>query len=366
MSSVVMAEDQSLLQGADPAAGLPYLAAVLEPHQGKLNVYPKQFDPPFEERTIPDASQNPFVDYPSLEDFYVPYDEPGYVDRSVEYLVESREKLSDALENMGRRMDAYFAGEKFQTYNNDSYAILRLGGKWYEGAEFDPDFNVKFRLDMPGTKERYRLVLQYGDDNDRSLEERNRPSEAASTSDQNSLFAGLLRTLDGGTGEWETKLSAGVKVKAPPDPFVRSTGLRQFKLSPDWNLQLRGQAEWFNSDGFHGDVDIILDNLVAENFLFRSNTLLDWREELDTLEFGQVFSLYQQLPGTRAIEYQLGAFGTGYDYSEVDIVYLSAAYRSQPYKDWLYLSVIPEVAFPREENFHQTFSITVLLEVHFR
>ena len=83
-----MAEDQSLLQGADPAAGLPYLAAVLEPHQGKLNVYPKQFDPPFEERTIPDASQNPFVDYPSLEDFYVPYDEPGYVDRSVEYLVE--------------------------------------------------------------------------------------------------------------------------------------------------------------------------------------------------------------------------------------------------------------------------------------
>lgn len=307
---------------------------------------------------------DPFHDYPESDDTYVPYQEPGYVD----YLIDQRNRWSEVLETMGRRLDHYLSGERFQIEENDSYAILRAGGRLQVDGPIDPDFDLKFRVDLPGTKKRYRVVLQYDDDNTRSLEERSRASESVTPTsrEQKSLFAGLFRDRADAEGKWETKFTGGVKVKFPPDPFVRASGVRYLDIASDWNMQIRGQAEWFNSTGFHGDVDFILDTLVLDDRLFRSMTLLDWREELDTLEYGQIFSLFKTLSVRDSMEYQLGAFGTGFDYAQLNVVYLNAIYRSILYKDWFYMTLIPELSFPREEDFKETFALTVSFEVHFR
>ena len=74
------------------------------------------------------ASQDgdPFHDYPELGDYYVPWIEPSYMDQGVNYLLDSRSKISSAVSLMGERMDAYFAGEQYWDDDNNTYLRLRL------------------------------------------------------------------------------------------------------------------------------------------------------------------------------------------------------------------------------------------------
>jgi len=313
-----------------------------------------------------DISADPFHDYPSLKDYYVPRLRPGYLDQGVQYLLDSRESVSSAVSVMGERMDAYFAGENYQMDENDTYLRVRVAEKWIETGRFEPELDYKFRLDLPGTKKRYRLVLLYTEDNEQGLEERNRPSETAVPSNDQSLFAGLLRTLSDESGQWETKLSGGIKVKLPPDPFLRASGKRLVPIGKEWELVLHSTAEWFNSSGFHADADVVLERLLTQNYLFRMTTLVDWRDENDTLEFGQTFKIFNDLSERDAIVYQLGVFGTSFSHPSIDTYYISADYRRRLYKDWLYMNVIPELAFPREESFSGVASITLSFEVYFR
>lgn len=313
-----------------------------------------------------DVTVDPFLDYPSLGDLYVPYRRPGYVERGVNYLLDSRESVSSAVVIMGSKMDRYFAGEKYLDVENDTYLRLRIAEKWLEAGRLQPEFDYKFRLDLPGTKERYRLVLLFDEDNEQGLEERNRPSAAAVPTNDQSLFAGLLRTITDEGGEWETKLSAGIKVRLPPDPFARVAAKRFVPLNEDWTFEVRSSMEWFHSSGFHGNLDFEFERLLADDYLFRATTLFDWREELDTLEFGQTFQIFHDLSERDAIVYQVGTFGTSLTYPRINTYYISADYRRRLYKDWFYMNIIPEQAFPREEEFDGVSSITLSFEIYFR
>lgn len=345
-----------------PVAALP-LAAYQPPSTENDLPDAQEVVPPVED---PEQQLDPFHDYPKLEDIYVPRLKPSYMDQGVDYLLDSRSRISSAVSIMGERMDAYFSGEQYWEADNDTYLRLRVSQKWIEGGKFEPELDYKFRLDLPGTKKRYRLVLTYQEDNEQSLEQRELSSQKAGPPSDQSLFAGLLRTISDESGNWESKLSAGIKVKLPPDPFVRASGKRFVDLGEYWEFELSSYVEWFNSSGVHGATDFIFNRIVAERFLFQSATLFDWREENDTLEFGQRFSLYQDISPVEAISYNVGAFGTSYSHSKINTYYISADYRRDLYKDWLYMNLVPELSFPREEGFAGVASITLSFEIFFR
>lgn len=309
---------------------------------------------------------NPFTNYPRLSDVYYPAPDPSYLDRSVEYFLDSQKQVSSAVRQMGIGMDQYFAGDSYRAIENESYLRLRVANRWGEGGEFEPEFDYKFRLDLPATKQRYRLVLSYRDDTDRSLEDRTRPSEVAEPQGEQSFFAGLVKTLASESGRWEGKVSGGVKVRLPPDPYIRVSGKRFIDVGSEWNAYVGSGVDWFHSKGYHWDGDLVFERVVFHDLLFRSLSVLDWRQSEDTLEFGQTLSLYQVLSDRDALEYQLGVFGTSLSHSRTNIYYLSANYRRDLYKSWLYMEVIPELAFPREFDFTGRASVTISFEVFFR
>lgn len=337
-----------------------YQLEPISPETGSITEKLKLFDPD------PLASPNPFTDYPSMADRYYPGPTKTYMQRSVDYLLDSHLELSDAVKIMGDRMDDYFAGDQYAGEQNKSYVKLRGANRWIEGGRLEPEFDYKFRLDLPATKRRYKLVLAYAEDNERSLEDKNRPSEEAIPQGEQAFYAGMVKSLVSESGRWETKVGGGIKVKIPPDPFVRMQGKRYFDLGDTWNSHFKSGIEWFNSDGFRWEADQIFERLVVGDLLLRLTSSLDWREELDTLEFGQRFSLYQALSEVEAIEYELGAFGASRSHSQINTYYISASYRRDLYKNLLYIQVIPEWAFLREKKFSGEASITLSLELFFR
>jgi len=309
---------------------------------------------------------DPFQDYPHLQDQYRPWEGPGYFGRGVDYLLNSRREISAAVVNMGERMDKYFAGQRYAVDENNTYMRVRVSEQWIESARFNPELDLKFRLDLPGTKERYRVILAYDDDNEQTLQERQRPSQTAARPTNQSLFAGMLRTLVDESGRWERKFGAGVKVKFPPDPFVRATTRRRVSLADEWEFTNNSAAEWFYSSGFHLGTEFVFERLLTPFWLFRASTPFDWRREEDTLEYGQKFSLFQDLGAREAIAYEVGLFGTGFSNSQTDVYYFSVDYRRDLYRDWWFINVVPEVAFERENDFSGVSSLTVSFEVFFK
>ena len=313
------------------------------------------------------ALDHPFLDYPELGDFYYPPAKKGYFGKSIDYLENSRDSIGNAVARFGKGMDDYFAGEKFDHFDNQSYLSVRLTERWAEAGKLEPEFKASFRLDMPGTEERYRVILEYDDDSDdESLQERSRPSEAVLAGEDRSLLAGLVKNLANEGDKWQRKLSGGVRVRLRPLLFVRYKAEREIDVGDVWNLNLYGKAQWRSTEGIHNEFDIVFDRLVWGGRLLQYKTLFDWRSEKRTTEMGQQLSLSRKLSQTKLIQYQLGIFSSGFKDTEVDIYYASIQYRSQAYEDWLFLKVIPELAFREENDFSGEASITVAVEILFR
>ena len=131
-------------------------------------------------------------------------------------------------------------------------------------------------------------------------------------------------------------------------------------------MEFCGRAEWRNSEGVSGEFDIIFDRIIVGGLLFRARSAFDWREDADTLQLGQIFSIYQSFGEQEKIEYQAGIFGNSLSNTKVNTYYLSAIYRKLAYKDWLYINIIPEWAFERSTEFNDIASITAGVEIYFQ
>ncbi|HVK99833.1 MAG TPA: hypothetical protein VM553_08475 [Dongiaceae bacterium] len=301
--------------------------------------------------------------------------EPGYMDRSFDYLLKQHKSISTRVEVMARSIDRYLGGDMAMAEENETFMKLQLAERWIEGGKWEPDNDLKFRLDLPATKRRYRLVLTYRPDFDNeSLEERTLPSNRVQAVEEDkSLFAGIASTMKNEAENWEGRVQGGIKVHWPLDPFVRFNTKREIELGERWNLNIRSGAAWFAEDGFNANNSFTFDHSLGSNLLFRSTSSVQWREEEDTLEMGQVLDLFHTLDERRLLDYQVGVLGTSFSNPHVNIYYMSLIYRQDLYRHWLYLNVVPQYAFLREEdlgtrnddNFDEELSLLVGIEVFF-
>lgn len=293
-------------------------------------------------------------------------DEPGYFDRSLNYLEEQHLNWSSRVDFLARKIDGYFAGDQALWEQNESYVRVKVQEQWIEGGQWEPDNDLKFRLDLPATKDRYRLVIDYRNDETESLEDQTLPSAAAQNNGEDkSFFAGIAGTARDESKRWETKSAAGVKLHIPPDPFVRFDSRRRFALADTWDATFRVGAGWLHSKGFSAHNSYTLDHDLSSNRLFRSTSKLQWLEEEDTLEFAQVLDVFRFLDDRRLLDYQLGALGTSGSNPQINKYYFSTIYRQDLYRQSLYLNLIPEVAYPRERGFEAVVSLTLGFELFF-
>ncbi len=291
----------------------------------------------------------------------------GYVDRGVNYLLQQHLNISSRVDVMGRAIDQYLAGDRALAEDNETYMRVRLAETWIEGGKWAPDNDLKFRLDLPATKRRYRFVVSYRpDDEDETLEERILPGTVAQPDRGNeSFFAGAVRTMKDEALHWEGKAQIGVKARMPLDPFARFNSRREWSLNDNWAMTVRNAGAWFNSSGYRTEHALAFDRILTPVSLFRTTTNLQWREEEDTLEFAQVLDVFHTLDTRRLLDYQFGVIGNSWSSSRVNNYYVSVIYRQDLYRQWLYLNLVPQLAYPREEDFDDVMSFTVGIEVFF-
>lgn len=294
-------------------------------------------------------------------------DEPlPYWKKSAYWLEDSRNNWSERVDWLARGMDRFFAGKETLDFSNKSYMRLRAGGSWVEGGQYLDDSDIKFRLHLPATEKRFSIIIESESENKETLEDKARPSVSQDNNFDNSRVTAALEFARTQAKLWKTRTLLGVKAQIPGDIFLKFSAKRRWELNDEWTMPYKFKIAHYVVDGLEVETSLAFERPLEHELFFSATTGFEWSEEDDVTHGAQIFSLKKRLDEKSGVNYSLGILGKDAAKPRMTSYFLSAHYRALLYKDWLYWNVIPEVNFPREDDFASEFSLTVRFEVFFQ
>ena len=293
-------------------------------------------------------------------------DLPDWAEERVEPF---RANVGNWVDNTSRNIDAFFGGGESATVNNESY--LRLGQEidWMEGDGTSGDISVRYRIDLPTTEERLRLVIESDpEESQGTLTDQGSGRLYNDQRDRSTSTFGLdwLESRDK-RENWSNRIGAGIRLRMPLDPYVRFTSERLWDIGDGpWQLESFNRVSWFNNDGCSARTTWDMGRPLSENRHLRFITTVQWREEEDTLEYSEVAELNQRLNDRSAMRYSAIAIGESASNPRMTNYYLQTRYRRDLHKGILFGDVIPELHFQREDSYDPRWAMTVRLEMYFQ
>lgn len=277
--------------------------------------------------------------------------------------------LTEWVETNSRSIDGFFGSTDALTVRNDSYLRIKYETELFEGRSSNNELGSSFRLDLPTTEKRLRLIIE----NEPTEERGTLVSQEMSLSDINEKkLSGFLIGIKGLSSRdkqkyWNVQIGTGVKLGPWPDPYVRITTQRLWDFSTNpWQLHSDNRVSWFNEDGYSVRSRWDLGRPFNGDWHFRLLSNLQWREEVDTLEFSQAVEFNHRLNRRSVVRYSGVVLGESISNPVVENSYLELRYRRDIHKGFTFFDIAPSLHFPREEAREPHWALNLSLEVYFR
>lgn len=297
-------------------------------------------------------SENYDIDY-----ILTPYEEDFF-----NFLDTPHEIISEGVESMAQGMDLFFADEKVYTETTSSYARLSTQINFSHGGESSMTGDLSLKVDLKKTKKKLKLLLE--SDTDRDLQTGTDQSKLPSRQKETVSFYAALQKEISRRNDWHTRVSLGIKLRIPLDPFLRIRAYKNFSLD-NWKIRFTETLFWFNSKGAGASSLLELDHSLTKNLLFRSRTSELWTDFLDYHEVEQTFTLYHELSDRRAVSYNIGSYSISHPKTHLERYYTSIGYRQRIHRDWLFIEVSPALTYTRDNKFKPERSLVLKLEMVF-
>ncbi|EHJ91590.1 hypothetical protein KUC_3141 [Vreelandella boliviensis LC1] len=280
-----------------------------------------------------------------------------------------RESVGNWVDSTSRSIDGFFGTEDHMQVNNESY--LRLGQEidWMEGDGTRSDTSLRYRIDLPTSEDRLRLIIESDpEESQGTLEEQGSGRLANDQRDRRTSTLGLawLESRDK-RENWSNRVGAGVRLRLPLDPYVRFTSERLWQLGEGpWQLESHNRVSWFNNEGYSARTRWDVGRPLSERRHLRFITNVQWREEEDKLEFSEIAEINHRINRRSALRYSAIAIGESASNPRMTNYYLQTRYRRDIHKGILFADVIPELHFQRDVSYDPRWAMTLRLEMYFQ
>lgn len=277
--------------------------------------------------------------------------------------------LTEWVETNSRSIDSFFGSTDALTVKNDSYLRIKYETELFEGRTSDNELGASFRLDLPTTEKRLRLIIE-----NESVENRgtlvNQEMSLSNNNDKrlNGFLIGIKRLSSRDKQRyWNVQLGAGVKLGLRPDPYVRATTQRLWDFSSNpWQLHSDNRISWFNEEGYLARTRWDLGRPFNGDWHFRLLSNVQWREEVDTLEYSQTVEFNHRLNRRSVVRYSGVVLGESASNPAIEDSYVEWRYRRDIHKGFTFFDIAPSLHFPREEGREPRWALNLSLEVYFR
>lgn len=249
--------------------------------------------------------------------------------------------------------DGFFGNRRYDQDTGNTFGRITVGGYWDQLNGWDQTLRFRANFALPAVRKRGSITIGRGDEED-LIEERDdpatRPVATNPTDNDVSTFVGFnfdkLRRLSKALG-----LNVGVKLRVPPEPYVKLKYLRVWQLSERNLIRLRPVVYWRSEEGYGSTLSVDFDRVLSNSVLFRWSNYgnVSQDEEVEGVNWGSTFYLFQALSNKRAVTYSI--FARGETKAEVPFqnVGFEVRYRKQVFRDWLFMETGGGVSWPRYE-----------------
>ena len=248
--------------------------------------------------------------------------------------------------------DRFFGDERMVvTERPEAYLRWKTELRWDEEEHYSFRSSVRASLRLPRLKKRWHLVFtseSRGDPNAIIPEDPGNPglnpaSQVRTSSTE--LIYDIFRTprsvLDAGVG---------VRVKIPPNAFVRTRFQHARPLALDTLGRLTVTAYWDAQDGPGESNQVDLERWLAPPTLLRWSNSFTIEENGYGWAWGTDLSLLHKLSPKSAITFSGGASGSTEPAWIAQNYRVLARYRRNVWRKWLFLEGEPDIHWPRKED----------------
>lgn len=351
-----------------PAKFLAVLMVMLPASTVALAEQPPTSNPASEVVVSEAAAPEAIVSETAAED---PPSETGWAMASLYWLEEQRDYLSTKVTHSATALDSYLARDAFDSsVINASYVRINIGQEFSTGDDNDLGASVKLRLDVPNSKQRLRLFFDSDPDDLASINDRRRDNNRTERDNSDGSVAGIeLRSK--AVSRWHNSARLGARVGSPVDLYARVQTKRLIELPGIWQSRFIQSASYFDRDdeedesGWLTNTRYDIYRPVGDKDIFRVSNEAQFLNNSARWEFFHGYSYYHNFNSVHSLEYSLALTANNQPNPRVDNYWARLQWRSRLYKDWLYGKVTPELSFPRERDFKDTWSLLLELEIFF-
>jgi len=248
--------------------------------------------------------------------------------------------------------DRFFGDERMKVTERPESLLRWMNDlRWDEEERFTFRSTLRASLRLPRLKNRWHLVISgetRGDPNAVTPEDPGNPGLDVGSrvrTGSTELVYDILRTPRS-----TIDVGAGVRVKIPPDAFVRTRFQHARPVARSTLGRFTGTAYWDARDGFGESNQVDFERRLATPTLLRWSNSLTITGKSNGWTWGTELSLLQKLSPKSAITFAGGVSGSTRPAWIAQNYRVLARYRRNVWRKWLFLEGEPDIHWPRKED----------------
>ncbi|MYM63898.1 hypothetical protein [Pseudomaricurvus sp. HS19] len=289
----------------------------------------------------------------------------SWVTGTLSWLERQQATLSRGVSGASSGLDQYIARDSFDSdLVSKSYVQIRFNHEISSGRPNETRGTIKTRLDLPNSKNKLSVFLDSDPDELDSIDDRQRNVTGDTVDNRDEDMVAGLSLLNKVQEQWDSDLRFGVRVRWPLDPYSKASISRSDQLSEQWRSRLKFSGSYFDSRGWRADSRWDVYMPLDKRDTFRIINEAQFIDADNEWEFYHGYSFYRRFTKS-SLEYRFSVSGSSEPNPRVTGYGFRMPWRRKLNRDWLYFKVTPEVTFPRDRGFSDTWAIYFGLEVFF-
>ncbi len=273
--------------------------------------------------------------------------------------------ITDQFVDLNEALDRLLSNKRSENPGlNQGYLVLKIDSEFGEGGETESSVRLRAKVDLPHSKERFKLIFESDPEDDYSLRENER---SGSVGDENlpsdRAIAGLEYVKKGKKYEWQPSIDVGTRLNFPVDLFTRVRLRKRTLLSESWELKTKLELPYFAREGAKPSLRLSLLHPINEMFSFKSISRYKYTRKQSLHEAYQSIQLNQLVNEKVVIEYKIGALGDNQTAERIEEYFVQIAYKKRIYRDWMFFTIAPAISYQNERDWSSYFSLAFQLQV---
>ena len=287
-------------------------------------------------------------------------------DRAVTSAIKSHEAIGTSYRWLTRNIDNYFADDANEGLTDESYLRLELKSTLRKSGEVSDDVRLKAKVDLPGTKQRLKLVFDSENKEDTNQQTRIRPVSTGQRIERDNSVAGLEYVNEKDPFKWRMSTGAGARLRSTLIPYARVKWKKRTAIGDSWHADFTQAIRYFDDKGLSEYTQMEFVRPISSTLILRQFNELEYRDRENRFDFASTINLTQSISDSAGIEYRMGGFGNSKVRREVSSYFIGTTYSKRLTRESVFLTVSPELSFARDKNWNTDPSLTFQLDIYFR